>query len=436
MHAGRFRVRWCIFGLMFAFGFIAYVQQKSLTIAASRMMPELGLSQLQIAWLEQALVLGYTISQVPMGVLGQRLGARVALVLYGMAGLCAALALPLVPELIRGPALFTSLLIIQVILGVAQGGRFPVETGVYSAWFPSRLWPLLLGIGTMALSLGAAVTAPLVATLMQAVGWQRALVWTTSPALLVYALWYWYGRDTPAEHPAVSSAELAEVADNPRPVAHVAGRGRVLAALSDRNTLLLTASYTLLNYCFYLLSNWCFLYLTQARHLSITQSGWLAMAPPLSAALGAGLGGITTARLCSRLGTTWGYRIVPLISLVLVAILLMTAVSVPSAYAAVAALTLCFGCVELTEASYFGAAMATARGNTMTVSATVNTGGNLGGLIALPVIGYLSSYYSWTLAFAVGCLAALASATFWLAINVGGSPDTSADELKPVAKPT
>jgi sugar phosphate permease len=286
----------------------------------------------------------------------------------------------------------------------------------------------------MALSLGAAVTPPLVASLMQAIGWQRALVWTMSPALLVYALWYWYGRNTPAEHRAVSSAELAEVADNPRPTAHVSSRGRVLAALSDRNTLLLTASYTLLNYCFYLLSNWCFLYLTQARHLSIMQSGWLAMAPPLSAAIGAGAGGISTARLCSRFGVTWGYRIVPLISLVLVAILLLTAVRVASAYVAVAALTLCFGCVELTEAAYFGAAMATARGNTMTVSAIVNTGGNLGGLIALPVIGYLSGYYSWTLAFVVGCLTALGSAAIWLAIDVGRSPKTSAQQLEKIAQ--
>ena len=70
MRPTRFRVRWYIFGFVCSFGFIAYIQQKSLTIAAGRMMPELGLSQLQIAWLEQALVLGYTISQVPMGVLG------------------------------------------------------------------------------------------------------------------------------------------------------------------------------------------------------------------------------------------------------------------------------------------------------------------------------------------------------------------------------
>src|SRR6266403_3614436 len=55
------RIRWRIFSFLFGFGFIAYVQQKTITVAADRMMPELNLSQLQIGLLEQAFVLGYAI---------------------------------------------------------------------------------------------------------------------------------------------------------------------------------------------------------------------------------------------------------------------------------------------------------------------------------------------------------------------------------------
>jgi hypothetical protein len=38
------RIRWRIFSLLFGFGFLAYLQQKSITVTASPMMPELGLS--------------------------------------------------------------------------------------------------------------------------------------------------------------------------------------------------------------------------------------------------------------------------------------------------------------------------------------------------------------------------------------------------------
>ena len=72
----RVRVRWKIFAFLFGFGFMAYLQQRGITVAAYQMMPLLGLSQMQIGWLETALLIGYTAMQFPGGVLGQRLGAR------------------------------------------------------------------------------------------------------------------------------------------------------------------------------------------------------------------------------------------------------------------------------------------------------------------------------------------------------------------------
>ena len=68
------RIRWRIFGFLFAFGLLAYFQSKSITIAAERIMPELHLTQLQIGWLQQAFVLGYAAFQIPGGLLGQRWG--------------------------------------------------------------------------------------------------------------------------------------------------------------------------------------------------------------------------------------------------------------------------------------------------------------------------------------------------------------------------
>ena len=49
----------------------------------------------------------------------------------------------------------------------------------------------------MGLGLGAALTPPLIASLMAALGWQPALLLTSLPALVLIALWGWYGRNTP-----------------------------------------------------------------------------------------------------------------------------------------------------------------------------------------------------------------------------------------------
>jgi ACS family glucarate transporter-like MFS transporter len=414
------RIRWRIFGFLFAIGWLAYMQQKSITVAAERIMPDLSLSQLQIGWIEQAFVVGYALFQMPGGLFGQRFGARRTFVIIGVLACVAMLGTAAGPVWLSGRTLFAELLGMQLLLGAAQGAIFPVSAGVFEAWFPSSRWAFVQGLQTMGLQLGAAATPPLVATLMHGFGWQRALVWTTLPAFAVIALWGWYGRGSPREHPAVTPVELAEIgtADAPPPPARA---GRALRLLADRNVLLLAISYLCMNYTFYLLANWVFLYLVQERHFSVLESGWLASAPPLAAAVGAGVGGWLTGLACRRFGERRGYRLVPLISLPAAGLLLLTAVDSPSPGVAVAVLALCYGLVELNEGAYWGAEMSVGRGDTMAVSGFMNTGGNLGGIIGIPIVAYLSGRGDWHAAFLVGTACAIASALAWLAIDAAGT---------------
>jgi len=327
---------------------------------------------------------------------------------------------PAAPQFLSGRTLFIVLMAAQFVLGVAQAGIFPVSNGVFEAWFPARQWALVLGAQNMGLNIGAALTPPLIAVLMTAVGWQQALAWSAIPPVLVIALWVWYARNAPREHPAVSAAELAELEDTPRAAAddRITLR-RVGRLLASRNTLLLSLSYLAMNYSFYLLSNWCFLYLVQQRHFSVLESGWLAMLPPIVAGVGSGIGGIATGRLCERFGATWGYRGVPLVALPLVGVLLLIAARTANAYVAVVALTACFGFIEINEAAYWAASMAVGRSDSMATGGILNTGGSLGGIIGIPVIAYLSGRHAWGAAFAIGSASAVAAALLWLAIDAG-----------------
>jgi len=446
------RIRWRIFSFLFGFGFVAYVQQKSITVAAERMMPELGLSQLQIGWLLQAFVLGYAIFQMPGGVFGQRLGARRTFVIIGLTAFLATVATPLAPAVFSGQALFLALLGVQVMLGCAQGAIFPVSAGVFEAWFPPDRWSLVQGLQTMGLGLGAALAPPLIATLMANQGWQLALLWASLPALVLIALWAWYGRNTPHEHPSVSPKELAEIGtldpatggglqpgDDNRVHSSISFK-QLLRLLGNRNVLLLAISYLCMNYTFYLLSTWVFLYLVQERKFSLLESGWLATAPPLVAALGAGVGGAVTSILCRKFGDRWGFRLVPLVAMPAAAVLLLLAVNATNPYLAVVALATCFGCVELTEGAFWGGGMAVGRGDTMAVCGFMNTGGNLGGIIGIPIVAHFSGQHLWSVAFWVGAGFALLSALAWLGIDVAapiaaGSPPVDAGSLRDDAGP-
>jgi sugar phosphate permease len=405
---------------MFGFGFVAYVQQKSITVAAVPIMPELGLTQLQIGWLEQAYANGYALFMIPAAILAQRFGARATLVLMGLIAFLAMLGTPLAPALLGGGTLlFAVLLGLQFLLGVAQAPTFPVSAGVFETWFPPHQWALVVGLQTMGLQLGAAVTPPLIATLMHFFGWKNAIFWTTIPALGLIGCWAWYGRNTPREHPSVTREELAEIDHHAgsRVNAEISMK-RVLGVLADRQVLLLTLSYLSMNYAFYLLSNWAFLYLVQERHFSVLESGWLSGVPPLAAAVGAGVGGMLTGYACAHYGSRHGMRLVPLIALPAAAALLLLAAVAGNAYLAVAALALCFGSIELTEGAFWAAAMAVGESDTMAATSCMNTGGTLGGIIGIPVVAYLSGHHHWGAAFLIGAALALISALAWLVIDV------------------
>jgi MFS transporter, ACS family, glucarate transporter len=412
------RVRWKIFAFLFAFGFIGYLEQRGITIASVELMPQLSLSQMQLSWLEQALLIGYTAMQFPGGVLGQRVGARLMFVIIGLLALGATLVTPLAPLFLSGTLLFTVLLGAQLLLGAAQAPIFPVSAGVFEAWFIPEQWPLVQGLQSMGLGLGNAVTPPLIAWLMSAFGWQRALVWTALPALALILWWAWYGRDSPAEHPDVSAVELAELAATETTAVDARiSWTRIWELLRDRDVLALTFSYLCMNYVFYLLTNWCFLYLVQERHFTVLESGVLASTPPLAAAIGAGVGGKFASVFGLRFGVRRGLRVLPLLSLPAAGALLLLAVNVSNPYLAVVALALCYFAVELNEGPYWAAIMHVGRADSMAASGVLNTGGNAGGLIATPAVGYLSGHHAWSAAFEIGAVFALLSALAWLLVD-------------------
>ena len=390
------------------------------------MMPELGITQIELGWLFTAYLIAYTAFQLPGGIFGEWLGARKALVVTGLLGFVAAIATPVVPLLLTGSAMIFSLLVARLVLGLAHAPLFPISTGAFESWFPVGRWGFPCGLQTSGLQLGSAAATPLIAILMQSYGWKNALLWTSLPALALIALWSWYGRNCPAEHPKVSAAERAELDTNATTPAAAGINWRdLLSVLRNRDILLLAISYTIMNYVFYLLSTWCFLYLVQERHLSVLESGWLASLPFIAAAIGAGIGGKLSDQLAARYGLSIGYRAVPMVSLPLAGLLLFAGVESTNPYLAVAALSLAFASIELTEGAYGAATTAVAREHTMAAWGVVGTGGNLGGVIGTPLVAVLSAHHAWTAAFLTGTGFAIVSGVLWFWID-GGRPLTHA----------
>jgi ACS family glucarate transporter-like MFS transporter len=416
LQGGR-RIRWSIFACLLGFAFCAYVQRTSVAIAAERMMPELGLTQVEIGWLLTVFLVSYTVFQLPGGAIGQRWGARRTLVFVSALALVATLATAVLPSILTGATLFVSLLVARFTLGVAQSPIFPAASGVIENWFPSARWSFPQGLMNTGINLGAAVTPPLVAWLMQTVSWQFALVVTSIPLLGLTVYWSRRARDVPVDDLRVSAEELAELRFNPPPVTAAPTMQRMIGLLRDRDLFLLTLSYFFMNYAFYLLTFWCFLYFVQERHFTVLDSGWLTAAPFGAAAVGAAVGGQFNDVLCRRLGERWGFRGVPLIGLPIAAVALYLAVQAASPFWAVAALCIAFASIELTEGPYWAATMRVAGTDSMVATGLLNTGGNLGGIVGTPIVAALSAQHGWTAAFLTGSACSILSAALWLWID-------------------
>ncbi len=184
-----FRVRRVLLALIVGFAFTGYVQRTSVAVAAQRMMPELGLTQVQVGWLFTAFLLTYSVFQLPGALVGQWLGGRRMLSVIGLATVVASVVTAIAPALATGGALFLGLLVARSLLGVAQAALFPVGAGMIRTWFPVGAWASAQALVVTGLWSGAAATPPLVAWLMEAHGWRWALVVTSVPSLALVVLW-------------------------------------------------------------------------------------------------------------------------------------------------------------------------------------------------------------------------------------------------------
>ena len=412
-------VRWSIFACLFGFGLFGYIQRTGIAIAAEPMMREFHLSQVVLGWLLTAFLIAYTFFQIPSALLGEYLGARRTLTLLGGLTILAAAATALTPGALGTTALIAVLLVGRSLLGAAQAGLFPVSSGAIESWFPVRNWGFAQGLLTSGIWIGSAVTPPLISALMLSLGWREALLAASVPSLALLIWWQIDARDHPAEHPGVDPQELAELASQPSGGSRERlGFRRIQHVVLDGQLLLVTASYFLMNYLFYLVTFWSFLYLREARHMTTLESGWLTSLPFLAAAAACAGGGRLGDFLIERIGPAWGMRALAFVALPCAGGFLWLTAVAGDAYLAIGALCLAFGACEVMEGPFWSAAMRLAPADSMAATAVLNTGGNLGGVVATPAIAALSANGQWQAVFVVGALASFAAAALWIWIDL------------------
>ena len=240
-------IRWRVLALIVASSFVAYLLRSNMSVAGERMMSDLGLTQVQLGIILAALAWSYAAFQFPGGVWGDRIGGRRAIAILAVAWGVSNLLIGAVPgPPLTSPAVIIGVLVaLRALMGAAQAPLFPITGGAMTCnWFPVKGWAFPSSVSNAGLTLGAAATGPLIAWLMVTFGWRQSFVMTAPLAFLLAAVWWWYVRDTPAQHPRVGPDELALIdRDRPATFTEPAPAGIGMRLLRDPQILLLSASY-------------------------------------------------------------------------------------------------------------------------------------------------------------------------------------------------
>lgn len=423
-------VRWVIVGLLLGYSFIGYVQRMNISIAAKFMMPELGLTEVQMGWIFSSFLWGYALFQVPGGFLGDAWGSRRTLTAAALICAAATLLTGWLPGLVFGSTTgaVLSMIIIRFGLGVGQAPTYPVAAATFARWFPADQWALPNALLSAGIGLGAAFTPPVVAWLMLNVGWRMSFMLLTPFVVITAGAWWWYARDCPEAHRGVSAEELKSIQSGRLHESEHEPATRLIWSelFANRRLCLITLSYLSYNYVFYIFLFWFFLYLVDVRGFSILEGGILASLPFLVGAISSGLGGWACDRLTGLWGAQVAYRSVIITCMVAASVCLLWGAAVVDPYWAVAALSLCFGFTQFTEGAFWAGAMRVGGSNTATACGVMNTGGNLGGVISTPLVPLLAQSYGWFFALATGSIAALLAAMLWLLIRVDEVPKEEA----------
>lgn len=413
------RVRWVIVLLLTGMSFTSYVQRMNISVASKFMMPDLGLTQIQMGQIFSSFLIGYTIFQLPAGMFGDRRGPRFVLALAAATWGVTTILTGLVPGLLlTGTAAFLTLLVVRFLLGVGEAATFPVAARAVANWTLSSERALANAVMVGGLSLGSAVTPPLVAWLMVRTGWRESFYLVAILAFVMALVWWWYGRDTPEQHPSVNAAERDRiVASRETAMPPTVARGTWWQVVKDRNVALVAASYFFHGYTFYIFVFWLYTYLTDVRGFSVIKGGWWTSLPFVVAAILTPVGGAISDRLVARVGRTWARRGVAVTGQVLSAGFMIWGALAGDPYLAIAGLAAAIGFNQFSESIFWAANIDVAGPLAGTACGILNTLGNLGGVVSTAGFPILIKYFGWTVALGTGAVCAGTAALLWLMVR-------------------
>jgi MFS family permease len=406
------RTRHVVLWLTVAAYMITYMDRVVISSTVPMIQKDLGLDKVTMGWVLAAFSWGYALFQIPGGWLGDKIGPRRALTL-----------------IVTWWSIFTSLTALswsagsmaafRFLFGMGEAGAFPTATRSLSRWMLPTERAYAQGVTHAGSRLGAAITPVLVVWIMTTWGWRYAFVSFGLLGVAWALLWFFYYRDTPDEHSGVNAAELELIHNSlggPRSRKSTDVPWR--AILSSSTLFRLSGMYFFYGYCIQVYLVWFPTYLYEHRGMNLKQMGLYASLPLLAGVLGDLLGGLASDFLAHRTGNLkMARRGVAMFGFLLAAAGIIPATLTPDPQWCVAYTCLGVFALELTVGVSWAIPLDIGADYAGSVSAVMNTCGNIGGAISPALVAYLAKVYGWDVPFLLASALCVVAALLFLRID-------------------
>jgi MFS family permease len=367
---------------MVTLAMVTYLDRACIGTMKTSIQAEFGLTEGQFSWVFFSFILAYAIFEIPTARWADQRGAKG--VLTRIVGWWSVFTL-----LTAASWNYVSLLVMRFLFGAGEAGAFPCVARVLSRWVPTRERGTAKGIFFAGAYTSGALTAVVVTALLPLFSWREILVMFGLVGFVWIAAWHLWFRDEPADHPRVNEAERRLiVADRPAELPHPRGWPFWRNLLKQRNVRLLCFLYMPNCATFYFCITWLPSYLQNEHGFEKAALGWVASLPLFLSIGTQFFGGYISDVLTRRYGITVGRRTPGIIGYSLAAVFIVFASLSRNPLMAAVLIGLAASTCMLTTAPAWSTCVDIGREHSGTVSATMNTSGQIAAIVLQPIVGY------------------------------------------------
>lgn len=394
------RTRLIMLMMLLLCSMVSYALRTNISIAAKLMMPELGLTDIQMGRVFSAFLLGYAVFQIPAGMFADAKGPKLAITLAALGWGACTFITGMLPAGWFGVAAFglATLIGIRFVLGMAEAVTYPASARAIADSFPAHERAFANSVVIAGLAIGSAITPPVISMLMARFGWRATFYGGAAIAFVLAAAWAM--MKMPHQH-------------------HRAGKpwAAVRTLLRSRNLLLLSLTYFASGYVFYIFVFWFYLYLVNVRNFGILRGGIYTSLPFVVSSFTIPAGGYISDRLSLKLGRRTGRSWVIIGCFLTVAILMPIGASVHSAIVAITLLSLAAGFSIATEGTFWSSATDLSSTYSGLAGGILNTSGNLGGVVSTALVPVLVEHFGWFWSLCSASVVEIAAIAVWLLVR-------------------